>query len=206
MGMTRVYDESGVATPVTVIQTDPNVVTQVKTVEKDGYRAMQLAVGAKSARQTAKPQQGHFKKANVEPKAFVRECLLAEGEEATLGQEILVSRFEAGQFVDVIGVSKGKGFQGVMRKHNFHGQGDAHGSTTHRRNGAVGCRSTPGRIFKNMGMPGHMGDNRTTVQNLKVVQVRQDDNVLLVRGAIPGACGSYVIVRDAVKKTKPKKA
>lgn len=198
VGMTRVYDEKGIATPVTVILAEPNVITQVKTQEKDSYRAVQLAVGRKSARQTPNPLLGHFKKANTDAKAFVRE-FHTNGGDYTLGQTINVTVFHPGQFVDVIGVSKGKGFQGTMRKHNFHGQAETHGSTMHRRNGAIGCRSTPGRVFRNMGMPGHMGDERCTIQNLKIVQVRQDDNVLLVRGAIPGANGSYVVVRDAVK-------
>lgn len=205
IGMTRVYDSAGVMTPVTVILVEPNTVTQVKTVEKEGYAAVQLAVGEKSKNQTAKPQLNHFKKASCEPKAFVREFRLGKGEEATVGQKVEVNRFEVDQMVDVIGVCKGRGFQGVMRKHNFRGQADAHGSTTHRRNGAIGCRSTPGRVYKNMGMPGHMGDKRTTVQNLRVVQVRKDDNALLVRGAIPGSKGSYVIVRKAVK-VKPVRA
>ncbi len=191
------YDEQGVITPVTVIQADPNVVTQVKTLEKEGVASVQLAVGKKSARQTAKPQVSHFKKANTEPKAFVRDFRTEE--KLNLGDTVTVSRFQAGQMVDVIGVSKGRGFQGVVRRHGFSGQNDSHGSTTHRRNGAIGCRSTPGRIFKNHRMPGHMGDVRTTVQNLRVVQVRENDNVLLIRGAVPGSRGSYVIVRNAIK-------
>ena len=121
------------------------------------------------------------------------------GEETKVGDSITVNAFKAGQIVDVIGVSKGKGFQGPMKKHNFDGQGAAHGSKTHRRNGAIGCRSTPGRIYKNHGMAGHMGDERVTVQNLRVVQVREADHVLLVSGAVPGAAGSYVVVRTAIK-------
>lgn len=195
VGMTRVYDEGGISTPVTVIHAEPNDVTQIK--DENGRKSVQVGIGEKRGK---KPQVGHFKKANVNVKAFVREFTLDAGDAVEMGQKITVSRFQKGQFVDVIGVSKGKGFQGVMKKHNFQGQGDAHGSTTHRRNGAIGCRSTPGRIFKNLGMPGHMGDERVTVQNLKVVQVREDDNVLLVRGAVPGAKGSYVIIRNAIKK------
>ena len=206
IGMTRVYDDKGTVTPVTVIQADANVVTQIKTAEKDGYTAVQIGTGSKSPRRTAKPQIAHFKKANAEPKAFVREFRLDNGEEFALGAALGVNTFKVGQLVDVIGVSKGRGFQGVMRKHGFAGQADAHGSTTHRRNGSIGCRSTPGRIFKNQGMPGHMGDKRATVQNLRVIQVREDDNLLLVRGAVPGAAGSYVVVRNAVKATAPKKA
>jgi large subunit ribosomal protein L3 len=141
---------------------------------------------------------GEFKKAGVEPQKFVREFRLTndlpEGE-----INLSVTQFQAGDYVDVIGRSKGKGFQGVMKKHNFHGQGAAHGSKTHRRIGAVGNRSTPGRIWKNMGMPGHLGDERVTVQNLQVMQVREAEKIILVSGAVPGANGSYVIVRPAIK-------
>lgn len=205
IGMTRVYDSDGVATAVTVVHVEPNVVTQLKTKERDGYHAVQLAVGKRSKRQIAKPLMGHLKKAGIqEPKAFVREFRLnpdAKGQEQQIapGQLFSVNQFSEGQFVDIIGQSKGKGFQGVMRKHGFAGQADSHGSTTHRRNGAIGCRSTPGRVFKNMGMPGHMGDDRITVQNLKVVQVREADHALLIKGAIPGANGSYVVIRKAIK-------
>jgi len=142
----------------------------------------------------------------VTPKRFVREFIL-NGEEVKQGDNLSVDRFKVGQLVDVIGVSKGKGFQGPMKKHNFHGQGAAHGSKTHRRNGAIGCRSTPGRIYKNHGMAGHMGDERVTVQNLRVVQVREADHVLLISGAVPGPAGSYVEVRTAIKgQPKPKGA
>lgn len=200
IGMTRVYDDAGVATPVTVIHAEPNIVSQVKSVEKDGYAAAQLGVGRKSAKQAANAQLAHFKKVNSDPKAFIREFHVEEGEEVELGKEITVSRFAPGQFVDVIGTSRGKGFQGVMKRHNFAGQPDSHGSKMHRRPGAVGLGSTPGRVFKNQKMPGHQGSTRITVQNLRVVQVREDDNVLLIRGAIPGAKGSYVVVRQAKKK------
>jgi len=144
---------------------------------------------------------GEFKKAGVEPKRFVREFRLDVDALRQLPDEINlnVSQFQAGDFVDVIGRSKGKGFQGVMKKHNFAGQGAAHGSKTHRRIGAVGNRSTPGRIWKNMGMPGHLGDRRVTVQNLQVMQVREAEKMILVSGAVPGANGSYVIVRPAIK-------
>jgi len=141
---------------------------------------------------------GEFKKAGVEPQKFVREFRL--GDDLPEGEiNLSVTQFQAGDYVDVIGRSKGKGFQGVMKKHNFHGQGAAHGSKTHRRIGAVGNRSTPGRIWKNMGMPGHLGDERVTVQNLQVMQVREADKIILVSGAVPGANGSYVIIRPAIK-------
>jgi large subunit ribosomal protein L3 len=198
IGMTRVYNAEGVITPVTVIHAAPNSVIQVKTQENDGYAAVQVGAFDVKESRVRKPELGHFKKAGVTPKAFVREFRL-NGEEVKTGDELNVTRFTAGQLVDVIGVSKGKGFQGVIKRHHFAGQGAAHGSKTHRRNGAVGMRSTPGRIYKNHGMAGHMGDENITVQNLKVVQVRESDNVLLVSGAVPGANGSYVIVRTAIK-------
>lgn len=198
IGMTRVYDAAGTITPVTVIQADPNSVIQIKTEEKDGYKAAQVGFGEIKESRVSKPELGHFKKAGVAPRRFVREFTL-DNEELKVGDEVKVTTFQVGQLVDIIGVSKGKGFQGVMKKHNFSGQGAAHGSKTHRRNGAIGERSTPGRIYKNHGMPGHMGSERITVQNLRVVQVREADNVLLVRGAVPGANGSLVVVRSAIK-------
>jgi large subunit ribosomal protein L3 len=205
VGMTRVYDDAGIITPVTVILAEPNAVLQVKTVENDGYKAIQVGAFDQKEHRVTKPELGHFKKSGSVPKKFVREFTL-DGEEAPT-EALNVSRFKVGQIVDVIGISKGKGFQGPMKKHNFHGQGAAHGSKTHRRNGAIGMRSTPGRIFKNHGMAGHMGDEKVTVQNLRVVQVRETDNVLLVSGAVPGASGSYVVVRSAIKgQPKPKGA
>ena len=204
MGMTRVYDATGVITPVTVILAEPNAVLQVKSKETDGYAAAQLGVFNQKEHRVTKPELGHFKKAGVTPKRFVREFTL-NGEEVKAGDELTVNRFKVGQLVDVIGISKGKSFQGPMKKHNFAGQGAAHGSKTHRRNGAIGERSTPGRIYKNHGMAGHMGDEQKTIQNLRVVQVRESDNVLLVNGAIPGANGSFVVIRTAIKgQPKPK--
>jgi large subunit ribosomal protein L3 len=197
--MTRVYDEAGTITPVTVILAEPNAVLQVKTIENDGYSAAQLGVFDQKEHRVTKPELGHFKKAGSTPKRFVGEFVTEKPDEAKVGDSITVTGFKAGQFVDVIGVSKGKGFQGPMKKHNFSGQGAAHGSKTHRRNGAIGCRSTPGRIYKNHGMAGDMGSERVTVQNLRVVQVREADHVLLVSGAVPGARGSYVVVRTAIK-------
>ncbi len=202
IGMTRIYDEAGVSTPVTVIEAEPNVILQVKGLEKDKYQAVQVGFSEQKEQRLSKPVAGHFKKAGVSAKRYIREFRLdgKPGEaEYKVGDQIKVDTFKVGQVVDVIGVSKGKGFQGPMKKHNFHGQGAAHGSKTHRRNGAVGQRSTPGRIFKNMGMAGHMGDENVTVQNLRVIQVRPDDNTLIVNGAVPGANGNLVVVRTAIK-------
>lgn len=198
IGMTRVYDANGKATPVTVIEAGGNTVLQLKSQEKNGYDSVQVGFDSQKESRVSKPLLGHFKKANAEPKKFVREFRLSSPVEGELN--LGVSQFEVGQFVDVIGRSKGKGFQGVVKKHNFAGQPAAHGSKMHRRNGAIGNRSTPGRVWKNMGMPGHLGDEQVTVQNLRIVQVRPDENLILICGAVPGANGSYVVVRPARKK------
>ena len=196
--MTSVYDANGRMRPVTVIVVTDNVLLRRLTAENDGYSAVQVGFGTQKESRVTKQLLGEFKKAGVEPKRFVREFRLdvdlAEGE-----VNLSVTQFQPGDYVDVIGRSKGKGFQGVMKKHNFDGQGASHGSKTHRRNGAIGNRSTPGRIWKNIGMPGHMGDERVTVQNLQVMQVRETEKVILISGAVPGANGSYVVVRPAIK-------
>ena len=200
IGMTRVYDASGKATPVTVIEAGGNTVVQVKNTDTDGYSAVQVGFDSQKESRVTKPLIGHFKKANSEPKKFVREFRLPDGTKVDGDLNIGVNQFQPGEFVDVIGRSKGKGFQGVVKKHGFAGQPAAHGSKTHRRNGAIGNRSTPGRVWRNMGMPGHMGDDRVTVQNLRTVQVRPEENVILVCGAVPGSNGSYVVVRPAKKR------
>jgi len=200
IGMTRVYDASGKATPVTVIEAGGNTVVQVKNTDTDGYSAVQVGFDSQKESRVTKPLIGHFKKANSEPKKFVREFRLPDGTKVDGDLNIGVNQFQPGEFVDVIGRSKGKGFQGVVKKHGFAGQPAAHGSKTHRRNGAIGNRSTPGRVWRNMGMPGHMGDDRVTVQNLRIVQVRPEENVILVCGAVPGSNGSYVVARPAKKR------
>jgi len=198
IGMTSVYDANGRLRPVTVIAAGDNVVVRRVTAENDGYSAIKVGFATQKESRLSKAMVGEFKKAGVEPKRLVREFRLRE--DAPDGEiNLSVNQFQAGDFVDVIGRSKGKGFQGVMKKHNFAGQGAAHGSKTHRRNGAIGNRSTPGRIWKNMGMPGHLGDERVTVQNLEVMQVREAEKIILVSGAVPGANGSYVVVRPAIK-------
>ena len=198
IGMTSVYDAKGRLCPVTVIAAGENVLLRRLSAQSEGYSAVQVGFGTQKESRVNKPLLGQFKKAGVAPQRFVREFRLAsdlpEGD-----INLSVTQFQAGDYVDVIGRSKGKGFQGVMKKHNFHGQGAAHGSKTHRRIGAVGNRSTPGRIWKNQGMPGHMGDERVTVQNLQVMQVRENEKIILISGAVPGANGSYVIVRPAIK-------
>src|SRR6266702_3402473 len=198
IGMTSVYDANGRLRPVTVIAAGDNVLLRRLTAENEGYSAVQVGFDVQKESRVTKQLLGEFKKVGVAPQKFVREFRLTE--DLPEGEiNLNVTQFQAGDYVDVIGRSKGKGFQGVMKKHNFDGQGAAHGSKTHRRNGAVGNRSTPGRIWKNMGMPGHLGDERVTVQNLQVMQVRETEKVILISGAVPGANGSYVIVRPAVK-------
>jgi large subunit ribosomal protein L3 len=199
IGMTRVYDERGRATAVTVIDVSGNSILQVKTVENDGYSAIQTGYGAQKESRMPKAELGHFKKAGSEPKRFIREFRLEDNESPAADLALTPSVFKQGQLVDVIGRSKGKGFQGMVRKHNAQGQPQSHGSMMHRRPGAIGCRSTPGRIWKNQSMPGHMGDEQITVQNLRIVQVRDTDSALLVAGAVPGPTGSFVIVRPAIK-------
>src|SRR5438270_3156603 len=199
IGMTSVYNANGRLCPVTVIAAGDNVLLRRLTVENDGYSAVQVGFGTQKESRLTKQLLGEFKKAGVEPKKLIREFRFTS--EAPEGEiNLNVTQFQPGDFVDVIGRSKGKGFQGVMKKHNFAGQGAAHGSKTHRRNGAIGNRSTPGRIWKNMGMPGHMGDERVTVQNLQVMQVREAEKLILISGAVPGSNGSYVVVRPAIKK------
>ncbi len=199
IGMTRVYDDRGKATAVTVIEAGGNTKLQVKTPEKDGYSAIQVGFDTQKESRLRQSELGIYKAAGSEPKKVMHEFRLGDGDKVPEDQNLAVTLFQPGQIVDVIGQSKGKGFQGVIRKHGMHGQPASHGSMMHRRNGAIGNRSTPGRVFKNMGMPGHMGDERVTVQNLRIFQVRESDNVLLVTGAVPGANGSYVIVRPAIK-------
>ena len=206
IGMTRIYDDKGKATPVTVIEAGGNTALQIKTEEKDGYAGIQVGFDTQKEQRVTKPLLGHFAKAGSEPKKLIKEFRLADGTTLEGAVDLNVTQFAAGDIVDVIGRSKGKGFQGVMKKHNMAGQGMSHGSMMHRRNGAIGNRSTPGRIWKNMGMPGHMGDERVTVQNLKVVQVRPEEGVILISGAVPGANGSYIVVRPAKKAGQPEAA
>ena len=191
LGMTRVYDAKGRIRPV-------------KTKEKDGYSAIQVGYGDQKEQRVSKSQKGHFGKTSSTPKRFIREFRLTDSETAPESVDLPVTTFQDGQYVDVIATSKGKGFQGVVKRFKFAGQPETHGSMMHRRNGAIGNRLTPGRVWKNMGMPGHMGDERITLQNLEIVQVREADGVILVSGAIPGAKGAFVVVRPSKKKTSKK--
>ena len=199
VGMTRIYDDHGRVTPVTVIEVGGNVPLEIKTEDKHGYSAVQVGYHDQKEQRVNKPELGHFKKHNATAKKLVREFRLPAGSKIEGTVDLSVNQFTVGDLVDVIGQSKGKGFQGVVKKHGMHGQPQSHGSMMHRRNGAIGMRSTPGRIWKNMGMPGHMGDKRVTVQNLRVAQIREGENVILISGAVPGANGSYVVVRPSKK-------
>jgi large subunit ribosomal protein L3 len=203
-GMTRVFTEEGRSVPVTVIEAAPNRVTQVKTLDIDGYSALQVTAGSKRSSLVSKPQAGHFAKAGVEAGLGLWEFRL-EGEgagEFAAGSELLVSQFEPGQKVDVTGTSKGKGFAGTVKRHNFHMQDATHGnSVSHRAPGSIGQNQTPGRVFKGKKMSGHMGDERVTTENLEIVRVDAERNLLLIKGAVPGAPGGTVTVRPAAKKT-----
>ena len=200
-GMTRVFTADGTSIPVTVVEATPNRVTQVKTADTDGYSAVQITVGERKASRVSKPEAGHFAKAGVAAGRGLWELRLADGVESpAVGEEITVSSFEAGQKVDVTGQSRGKGFQGVIKRWNFRMQDATHGnSRSHRAPGSIGQNQSPGRVFKGKKMAGHMGDERVTVQTLEVVRVDVERNLLLIKGAIPGAPGADVIVRPAEK-------
>jgi len=201
-GMTRVFTEEGDSVPVTVIEVDPNRVTQVKSAENDGYRAVQVTLGRRRGSLLNKPQAGHFAKVGVEAGEGLWEMRLpqGEGEELATGDELKVDMFAAGERVDVTGTSKGKGFAGTVKRHNFRTQDATHGnSVSHRVPGSIGQNQTPGRVFKGKKMAGHMGDERVTTQNLEVVRVDVERNLLLIKGAVPGATGGTVMVRPAAK-------
>ncbi len=204
VGMTRVYTEAGENVPVTVLRVDNCQVVAQRTEETDGYTAVQLGVGRRKAKGTPKALRGHFAKAEVEPKRKVAEFRVSPENMIEVGAEITAAHFVPGQYVDVTGTSIGKGFAGVMKRHNFSGLRATHGvSVSHRSHGSTGQRQDPGKVFKGKKMAGHMGDVRVTTQNLRVVRADPDQGIILVRGAVPGAKGGWLIVRDAVKKTLP---
>ena len=200
-GMTRVFTEDGASVPVTVVEIAPNRVTQIKELETDGYRAIQVTAGSRKASKVSKPEAGHYAKAGVAAGEGLWEFRLDGSDEAfEVGSELTVERFEQGQKVDVAGRSKGKGFQGVVKRWNFRTQDATHGnSLSHRAPGSIGQCQTPGRVFKGKKMSGHMGDGRVTTQGLEVVRVDAERNLLLIKGAVPGAPGGEVIVRPTVK-------
>ncbi|MEJ2255847.1 MAG: 50S ribosomal protein L3 [Woeseiaceae bacterium] len=201
-GMTRVFTEDGLSIPVTVIEAQPNRITQVKTVETDGYRALQVTAGSRKASRVSKPEAGHFAAAKVEAGDLMTEFRLDDSDdgEFEMGGEIKVDLFNEGQKVDVIGTSKGKGFAGTVKRHNFRTQDATHGnSLAHRAPGSIGQNQTPGRVFKGKKMAGQLGNVRRTAQNLEVVRVDTERNVLLIRGSVPGSAGGQVVVRPATK-------
>lgn len=200
--MTQVYDGANTLVPVTVIKAGPCPVTQIKTAQSDGYEAVQIGFGAQKEQRMTKPALGHFKKAGTENLRKLAEFRVENASEFKLGDVITVAKFSEGQMVDVIGTTKGRGFQGVMKRYNFDGQPQTHGHMMHRRPGSVGCRQTPGHVYKGRKMPGHMGQVRRTTQNHPIVRILEDKNILLIKGSIPGAKGDIVIVRPAKKAKK----
>jgi len=201
VGMTRIFTEQGDSIPVTVLEMEPNRVTQVKTSATDGYNAIQVTVGSRRASRVNKAAAGHFAKAGVEAGRKTVEFRLDEATEMTAGSEVKADIFTEGQIVDVTGISIGKGFQGGIKRHHFHRQDMTHGnSVSHRSNGSIGQNQTPGRVFKGKKMSGHMGAAQRTIQNIEVIRVDVDKNLILVKGGIPGAKNSDVIIKPAVKK------
>jgi large subunit ribosomal protein L3 len=201
LGMTQVFDEGNRIVPVTVIEAGPCVVTRVRTPDKDGYSAVQIGFGQVDPRKVNKPLGDYLRKHDITPRRYFTEVRTDDASEYTVGQEVLADAFEAGQYVDVTGKSKGKGFAGVMKRHNFRGLGASHGTQRkHRSPGSIGGCATPGRVFKGIRMAGRMGNVRTTIQSLKVHAVDAEKNIILIKGAIPGANGSLVLIRTAAKK------
>jgi len=200
LGMTQVWDENNRVVPVTVVKAGPCVVTQVKTPEQDGYSSVQIAFGAIDPRKVNKPAQGHFAKAGVTPRRHLVELRTSDASEYTLGQELGVDTFEAGQVVDVVGTTKGKGYAGVMKRHGFAGVSASHGAhRNHRKPGSIGACATPGRVFKGVRMAGRMGVARQSTQNLEIHSVDAENGLLLIKGAIPGPKGGLVLVRTSAK-------
>jgi len=200
LGMTQVWDDANRVVPVTVVKAGPCVVTQVRTPEVDGYEAVQIAYGAIDPRKVTKPQAGHFEKAGVTPRRHLVEIRTEDAASYTLGQELSAELFEAGQAIDVVGTTKGKGFAGVMKRHGFHGVGASHGAhRNHRKPGSIGACATPGRVFKGVRMAGRMGGVRQTTQGLTVHAVDATNGLILIKGAVPGPKGGLVFVRSAVK-------
>lgn len=199
IGMTQIFDEKGNVIPVTVIEATPNIVAQVKTVETDGYNSIQLGYGEVKDKHINKPEKGHFAKAGLTAKKHLREFRVEDVENYKIGDEVKADIFEAGEKIDVQGTTKGKGFQGVIKRHGQHRGPMGHGSMYHRRPGSMGSTSTPGRVFKGKKLPGHMGVETVTIQNLEVVKVDLDKNVILVKGSVPGAKGAVLKIKSSVK-------
>lgn len=201
IGMTQIFDENGKAIPVTVVEAGPCVVVQVKTKDADGYEAIQLGFGEIKDKKLIKPMKGHFTKVNVAPRKYLREFRLEEVS-YNVGDEIKADIFEAGETIDVTGTTKGKGFQGVIKRHGQSRGPMGHGSMYHRRPGSMGACSTPSRVFKGKNLPGHMGNETVTIQNLEIIKVDLDKNVLLIKGSVPGNKGAILKIRNSVKSAK----
>ena len=199
IGMTQIFNEEGKVIPVTVIEAGPCVVSQVKTEETDGYNSIQLGFGAIKESKVNKPERGHFTKANIAPARYLREFRVDSIEDVKVGDELKADIFMAGDKIDIQGTSKGKGFQGVIKRHGQHRGPMGHGSMYHRRPGSMGSTSTPGRVFKGKKLPGHMGAETVTIQNLEVIKVDLDKNIILVEGSVPGAKGSILKIKSSVK-------
>jgi large subunit ribosomal protein L3 len=199
IGMTQIFNEEGKVIPVTVIEAGPCVVSQVKTEETDGYNSIQLGFGAIKESKVNKPERGHFTKANIAPARYLREFRVDSIEDVKVGDELKADIFMAGDKIDIQGTSKGKGFQGVIKRHGQHRGPMGHGSMYHRRPGSMGSTSTPGRVFKGKKLPGHMGAETVTIQNLEVIKVDLDKNIILVKGSVPGAKGSILKIKSSVK-------
>ena len=199
IGMTQIFNEEGKVIPVTVIEAGPCVVSQVKTEETDGYNSIQLGFGAIKESKVNKPERGHFTKANIAPARYLREFRVDSIEDVKVGDELKADIFMAGDKIDIQGTSKGKGFQGVIKRHGQHRGPMGHGSMYHRRPGSMGSTSTPGRVFKGKKLPGHMGAETVTIQNLEVIKVDLDKNIILVKGSVPGAKGAILKIKSAVK-------
>ena len=200
IGMTQVFDANGNVIPVTAIQAGPCVVVQKKTQENDGYNAIQIGFGEVKEKKVTKPLKGHFMKFKLTSKKYLREFKLEDSKDFSVGDEIKVDIFKEGDSVDVSGISKGKGFQGVIKRHNTHRGPMTHGSMYHRRPGSMGATTTPGRVFKGKKLPGHMGNEKITIQNLNVVAVDVEKNILLIKGAVPGQKGGLICITEAVKQ------
>lgn len=204
VGMTQIFTPEGQAVPVTVVEAGPCIVMQAKTLEKDGYSSVQLGFGEKKENRTNKPLLGHFAKLNVKPVSYLREFALEEGENLTVGQEVKADMFKEGEIVDVVGTSKGKGFAGAIKRHNFNRAAMSHGSMYHRRPGSL-SGTDPARVFKGRRLPGHLGMERVTTRGLEVVRVDAERNLLLIKGSVPGSRGGMVLVKRTTKRVKQAK-
>jgi len=202
LGMTQIFNSDGLMIPVTVLQIDPNSIVQVKTIDKDGYNAIQVGYGAKKEKNVNKPTKGHFEKAGVTPKRKLKEFRVEQTDDYEVGQEMNADLFKDGERVDITGTSKGKGFQGVIKRHGHSRGPETHGSRHHRRPGSLGAATYPGRVFKGTKLPGHMGNVQITVQNLEIIKVDMEKNVLLIKGAVPGPKKGLLVIKETLKQGK----